>query len=264
MPITNSRILKRSCARTLPTFAVFIVTSAMHAQSDAPDKSSFNVVSVNGGGNGFLPLGSSASASTQACLNAVQSNPKQGCAEHLSNGGGVEFGFGVRPIRYVATDFSAQILTNFDNSTSTTAPYQCVSGCNGIVTETIGTLHLLYTADVRGVLPLLHERLLISAGAGIAFVDVHQRPLTGGAQVQGGCVSCQPDLTGQGPLEVVEISYLPKRFSGHVGIGLQIRDMQIKSKGLDSASYNSLPGIRYGDQFLMVGAEMTFRFGAHH
>ena len=234
---------------------------ALWAQNGTPAKAPFNVVSIDFGGNAFLPLSSSANVPTQSCPSNSPSN--KACAEQLSKGGGVEFGFAIRPKRHLAFGFGGEVLSNFNNSTYTTAPYQCVSGCNGTVNENISTLHLLFTIDGRGVLPLFGERLVISAGGGIGLIDLHQRPLTGGASVQGGCTSCQPDMTGEGPTEILEVKYLPGGADGLIGLGLEVRGMQIRSKGLNYTNWN-IGGNRYTDQLMVIGLGMTLNFGKHH
>jgi len=243
------------------TLAFSTFSPALRAQEDTSGKAPYSMMYFDFGGDAFSPRGSAASAPTQPCPNGLQTNFSKGCAENLSTVGGGGFGFGVRPIRYLAADYGIQFLGNFNNSGTSTAPYQCISGCSGTVTETIKTVSILFTTDARAVLPLFRERLLLSAGGGMAWLNVHQAAQTGNAQVQGGCIYCQPPTGGHGPTEIAEIMYLPNR---HFGIGFHVRNVQVKSPGLDFSSVNSLPGITYKDRFWVIGGQVSMRFGTRH
>jgi hypothetical protein len=240
------------------TFSIF--TTTLEAQDPTNSKAPYSMIYFEGGGGIVSPQHSSASVPTMPCPNGLISNLSHPCAEQFSRADAGLIGMGVRPIRYLQTGTTIGILGNVNGYNSVTAPYQCVSGCTGTVSETVNTTTSLITIDARGVLPLFHEHLLISAGGGVGWVEVRSHAATGSAQVQGGCPYCPSPQGGHGPTEVAEITYLPDR---HFGIGLQFRNVGIHSSGLTAAAGPLLGGnVTYKDRFLLIGGVISFRFGA--
>jgi hypothetical protein len=225
------------------------------------EKAPYGVVLFEAGGGLFSPQSSSANAPTQNCPGGViTTNLHYDCAEQFSRTGSGGFEMGGRPIRYLEASVRTDILGNFNGYQSSTAPYQCVSGCTGVVNESIVTSAALITLNVQGVLPLFREHLLISAGGGVGWLEVRSNAQTGNAQVSGGCPSCPPPQGGHGPTEVAEILYFPNR---HIGFGLQFRNAQISSPGLSSVAGPIFGPITYKDRFYLIGGEITVRIGRH-
>ncbi len=240
-------------AVTLAAFA-----TPLSAQTDRP---AYGLIYFEGGGGVWIPQHSTASLPTQPCSNGVISNLAKPCAEQFSHVSAGLIGMGVRPIRYLQVGTTVGILGDFNGYKSITAPYQCVSGCTGTLNATINTTTALVTLDARGVLPLFHEHLLLSAGGGIGWIAIRSHAETGSAQVQGGCPYCPAPQGGHGPTEIGEITYLPDK---HFGIGLQVRHVGISSSGLSSAAGPLLSGgVTYKDRFLLIGGVISFRFGGH-
>ncbi len=179
--------------------------------------------------------------------------------EYLTSAGGGSFALGVRPIRYLQTGLSGSFLGNFNGNPASTAPFICTSGCTGTYTAAIKTHGRLLAIDGRAVLPLLRERLQISAGGGMAWLGISESADTGNISVPQTCPPVCGDANGHGPTEVVEIKYFPG--GGHVGFGFHVRSMQIKSSGLN---FNSAGlGGTYNDNFLLIGGQVSVRFGMH-
>lgn len=225
------------------------------------EKAPYNMIFYGGDGGVFTPRNSSASAPTQSCAGGSPTTTAHyNCAEQFSRVGTGGFVFGARPMRYVEATFRFDILGDFNGYKSVSAPYQCVSGCTGVVNENIVTNSLLFTTDVQGVLPLFREHLLISAGGGIDWLMVRSHPQTN-AQVEGACLYCPPPQGGHGPTEVAEIMYFPKQF---LGIGFQVRNVQVSSGGLSQVAGPVFGPITYKDRFFLIGGEVSIRFWTRH
>jgi len=179
--------------------------------------------------------------------------------EYLTSAGGGGVGMGIRPIRYLQTGFTAEFFGNFNGTPTTTAPFTCTSGCTGTYNETLSARGNLMAIDGRGVLPLLGNRLQISGGGGIAWLEASTTINTGGVDVQQVCPPvCTGSQRGHGPTEIVDIKYFPG--NGHLGLGFHVRAMQIKSpSGLNF----SINGGGYNDHFLSIGGQISFQFGMH-
>ena len=211
-------------------------TPALRAADEAPTKAPYSVVYGDFGFGGFSPHATSATAS--AGFKTVPS---------------IDFGLGVRPIRYLQAGMSLSILGNFSGAATQSAPFQCTSGCSGTETRNIVPRSLLFTSDARFVLPLFRDRLLVSAGGGIAWLQVSEAPQAVGNEQLQGCYTCQ-GRRGHGPTEVVELSYLPNQ---HVGFGLHVRNVQTGSGAFSSGANGDL-------RFLSIGGGVSLRFGTHH
>ena len=112
--------------------------------------------------------------------------------------------------------------------------------------------------DGRGILPLLGNKLQISGGGGIAWLEAITTVNSGAVNVSQVCPpACIGSQRGHGPTEIVEVKYFPR--NGHLGFGFHVRAMQIKSSGLNFSS----PENSYNDQFLSVGGQISFQFGMH-
>jgi hypothetical protein len=167
---------------------------------------------------------------------------------------------GVRPIRYLQGGLLAEFLGNFNGTPSTTAPFICTSGCTGTYSETLSARGNLLAVDGRAVLPVLRNRLQISGGGGLAWLEATGTANAGGVNVTQVCPPvCLGDLRGHGPTEIVEVKYFPG--NGHVGFGFHVRAIQVKSSGLNFAAANS--GGTYHDDFLLIGGQVSFQFGMH-
>jgi hypothetical protein len=112
---------------------------------------------------------------------------------------------------------------------------------------------LLFTSDVRFVVPLFRDRLLASAGGGIAWLQVSEAPQAVGNEQLQWCYSCQGQR-GHGPTEIVELLYLPNE---HVGFGFHVRNVQTSSGAFS-------PGANGRPSFLLIGGSVSLRFGTHH
>jgi hypothetical protein len=256
------RRVLRLCAR-----AGFLVMLPLLALGQT-DKPAYNVIFLDFGGDVFSPQHSTPSQAAAPCANEVVSQIGKPCNEALSSVPGFSIGMGVRPIRYLQVDaFGADILGNFNGFGHKQQTFQCVSGCTGSTVLTVGSVHGLLRTGARGVLPLWHDRLLISAGAGWAWLETFERaqPSASNQQVVGcsgngvGCLSA----SGSGPTEIVEVMYLP---NPHIGIGVHFRNVQISSSGLDANGLYSHVnfGTTYKDRFSQVGAEISLRLGTRH
>lgn len=214
-------------------------------------------------GGVFSPRNASASAPTQNCVNGLPSNGLQyDCAEQFSRVGTGGFSGGVRPLRYFEAAVRFDFLGNFNGYKTTTAPFQCVSGCTGVLNENIVTSSFMTTLDFQGVLPLFRDHLLISAGGGVDWLMVRSRVQTNAnTQIQGTCFSCPPPQGGHGPTEVAEVMYLPLRY---LGVGVQVRNAQVSSGGLTEAAGPLFGPITYKDRFFLIAGEATLRFWTHH
>jgi hypothetical protein len=262
------RLLDRSFKQTpIPwslLLSVCAATSAAHAQSA---KSPYNVMYWDFGGEVFSHQSSSASTPTQPCpASADGSIPfnLEACAENFSTVGAFSLAMGVRPIRYLQIDaFSLSVLGDYGKWGQRTSNFTCVSGCSSptVTVQTIGTLSTLLTTGARGVLPLLDERLLISAGGGFAWLstDEHAQP-TGSEQLE--CETCR-SVSGHGPTGVAEVMYM---FNQHIGVGVHVRYVNIRSTGITPAGNvgNLFYGTTYKDSFFLTGVEVSIRFGTRH
>lgn len=229
---------------------------AARAQNDKPP---YELIYFEGGGGVWIPQHSTASVPTQTCSNGLIPSLSQPCAEQFSKTGAGLIGMGVRPIRYLEAGLTGGILGDFNGYKSITAPYQCVSGCTGTLSETINTTTALVALEARGVLPLFHEHLLLSGGGGVGWVEVRSHAQTGSAGVIGGCAYCPSPQGGHGPSEVGEVTYLPNK---HFGLGLEFRHVGISSSGLSSTAGPLLgPPVTYKDHFLLIGGVISVRFG---
>jgi hypothetical protein len=167
---------------------------------------------------------------------------------------------GVRPIRYMQVGMLGSFLGNFNGTPTTSAPFTCTSGCTGTYTATLSTHGNLFAIDGRAVLPLFGDRLQISGGGGIAWLETIQSADTGGVNVLATCPPlCNGSTRAHGPLELVEIKYFPG--NGHVGLGFHVRAIQVNSSGLNFTSAGS--GGNYRDNFLQIGGQISFQFAMH-
>lgn len=223
------------------------------------EKATYSYLFAEFGGGIFSPQHSTANAPTQNCLGGtITTNLHYNCAEQFSQVASGAFGLGVRPIRYLEAGVRADILGNFGSYPSGSQPFQCVSGCTGTGNAGISTVSGLVSVDGKGVLPLFGERLLISAGGGVAWLAVHQEAQSGGTPVQG-CYYCAEPQRAHGLTEVADILYFPDR---HFGIGLQFRNVQISTPtGLSYAAGPLYGPITYKDRFFLISGEISLRWG---
>ena len=231
---------------------------------DKQGKAPFKVLIVDFGAGGFSPAASSASVPTQDCFNGSTINPSKACAQHFTSTHGIDFGLGVRPFRYIQAGLQMGFPGDFAGWGRQSGTYQCVSGCTGVVTRTITSHYLLLMSDARLVLPLFRERLLISGGGGVGWLQMNQYINTGGnEQVQGGCGGDCQSRSGHGPTEVAEIAYFPKSY---LGFSFKFRNLQISSPGLAPEAGVGAGGrsVAYRDRFTSIGGGITFRLGTHH
>jgi hypothetical protein len=125
---------------------------------------------------------------------------------------------------------------------------------------TVGSEHGLIRTGARAVLPLWQDRLLISAGAGWGWLRTLERAQPSSSNQQligcsGGPASCL-SASGSGPTEIVEVMYLP---NAHLGIGLQFRNVQVSSSGLDANGLYSHVDFdtTYKDRFFLIGGDLA-------
>lgn len=235
--------------------------SSSHNGPGLFEKAPFNMLIEEAGGGVFSPRNSSASAPTQNCAGGFPTTTLHyDCAEQFTRVEAFHFAGGVRPIRYFEAKVGFDFLGDFNGYKSITAPYQCVSGCTGVVNENIVTSSILTTTDFEGVLPLFREHLLISGGGGIGWLQVRSHPQTN-AQVEGTCIYCPPPQGGHGPTEIAELTYFPSRY---IGIGLQIRNVQVSSPGLTAVAGPVFGPITYKDRFFLIGGNVSLRLWKHH
>jgi len=243
--------------------AVFeLCTISLAAQTTARAKNNgkapYNAFYIDLEGDEFIHHSSPASSATQLCNGGINPFTATGCTEQFSTADGGGFGMGFRPIRYLQIDpLHLVILSNFNGFGNRTSTFVCVSNCTGTnqtTTFSIGTSHGLVTIGARFVLPLMKERLLLSAGAGFAYLRAFEQAST---TAQASCYSCL-STSGHGPTEIGEIMFFPSR---HVGIGFHVRNVQISSSGLtaDGIFSNSFFGTKYTDQFFLIGGSISFR-----
>ena len=101
------------------------------------------------------------------------------------------------------------------------------------------------------MLPLLREKLLLSAGGGWSGLQTNET-----IQANPGediiCLSCQ-SLRGWGPTEIAEVMFFPGD-QRNVGVGVHVRGVQIITNGL------SVPGTNVSgkDHFLLIGGRCVF------
>jgi len=257
--ISASRWMLARMSGTIGTIGIILAVWAGLGYGQVPEKATYNVVSIDAGFSAFKALSSSGSVPTRDCSMAG-GNPSQPCAEKFSTQPSIDLALGIRPIRYLQGSFGFSFLGNFAGFGSTAEQYQCVSGCTGAFNRTIATHPVLMTIDARGVLPLFHERVAISGGAGLGWLQISQSPEKVGNEELQGCDVCQTRRT-HGPTEVVEITYLPSPF---LGVGFHFRELQVSSFGLTPITGSPAAGVRYKDHFASFGGSLTFRFGTRH
>jgi len=179
-------------------------------------------------------------------------------AAALSSAGAFRTAMGVRPFRYLQIDaVEVDALGNFNGFGNRGSSFQCVTGCTGIMTQTIGSVTGLVTTGARLVLPLFREHLLISAGGGFGWLRTNEHVQTQ-ANETAECVSCR-GVGGHGPTEIAEIMYFPDR---RLGVGFHVRNVQINSSGLNANDPNIYPpGTKFRDRFFLIGGEVSIRFG---
>ena len=246
-------------------FTLMFSTPAMFAADDeatkAPSKAPYNVVYFDFGFGGFSPSSSLASAPTRDCSNSLPGVHSPGCAEAFSGTPSIDVGLGVRPRRYVQGGLGFNYVGNYAGFPPQSLDYQCVTGCTGGGTRKVGTTSLVYTADARLVLPFFREHLTVSAGAGIGWLEINQKPqAVGNEQIQG-CSICQ-SRRAHGPTEIAEVIYFPAEF---IGIGFHYRSLQVSSSGLTPDTGPGVSsGITYKDRFSLIGGGVTIRLGTRH
>jgi hypothetical protein len=242
----------------LPIFSGLI--PALRASDEPQSAAPFGAVYADYGFGGLSPQSTSANAPTQPCTNGVSTGSKS-CSEQFSGEPAIDLGLGVRPIRHLEGGMTLSVRGDFSEAATQTATFQCVSGCTGTETRNIVPHSILFTTDGRLVLPLFRERLLVTAGGGIAWLQVSEAPQAVGNEQLQGCDTCQGHR-GHGPTEVVELLYMPFK---HIGIGFHVRNVQVSSNGLTPDS-GPRPGgsITYKDRFLSIGGAVSFRFGMRH
>lgn len=242
---------------------LYIVTISVFAPVLLAQKEPYTLIYFDVGGDMFKHQSSSASSQTSSNCNSVQAAVAGlSCPEQFSTVGAGSFAMGVRPIRYLQIDgLGVDILGNYNGFNSRTSTFQCVKGCSSptITTESISGTSALATTGGRFVFPLFQERLLLSAGVGFGWLWTNEKVQT---TAQTMCESCR-HVGGHGATEVAEIMYLPKP---HVGIGIHVRNVQINSSGLtlDANDSNIVFGTKYKDRFLLIGGEISIRFGTRH
>jgi hypothetical protein len=239
---------------------ISVVAPGVYAGDGILDKAPFGIVYFDVGGS-LLHARSSASAPTQSAANCLVS-PFSPCPEQFSNAGGSSFAFGLRPLRYLQLDgMSIDIISGFGGR-GAPPNFECTGGCAGIVNRQ-NSNEFLITTGARGVLPLYRERLVLSAGAGFAFLQVNSRPSTQSSDQVAGCNPCQSFGQHKGPTEIAEVMYFVNR---HIGIGFHVRGVQTSSSGLttNSALSNAILGTTYKERFFLIGAEVSIRFPILH
>lgn len=246
----------RSVTPAKLSYLILMLGLCAHAQES---KAPYNMLFLDFGGDVFSPQTSTASNAVTICAGGVATQPGVGCSEALKSVNAFTFGMGVRPIRYLQIDTTLDILGNFNDFGNSQATYQCVSGCAGTASFKIGGTSGLLTTGARLVLPLRREKLLLSVGAGWAYLRAFEHPqATSDNQQFLHCPSCR-SVSGNGPSEVAEVMYM---VNPHIGIGAHYRNVQINSSGLDANGLfsNAFYATTFKDRFSVVGAEISFRF----
>jgi hypothetical protein len=105
----------------------------------------------------------------------------------------------------------------------------------------------------RFVLPLMHEKVLFSAGGGWSGIQVNEA-IKSYPNEQGSCVSCEFHR-GWGPTEIAELMFFPGD-QRNVGVGFHVRGVQAITNGL-AVSGSSASG---KDHFLLIGGSIAIRF----
>jgi hypothetical protein len=250
--------------------AVLGLSPALYAEDGGSGKPPYNVFYGDFGFGHFGASSSSTTVPTQDCSKVGNLVVSKTCAEGLSGTPTIDFGGGIRPKRYFQGGFTLNILGDVGRWGTGTDQYQCVSGCTGTYTRKITTRSLLVTTDARFVLPLLHDRLLVSAGGGLGWLDITQKPQSVGNEQFQGCSVCQ-SRQGHGPTEVIEVVYLPDKL---FGFGVHYRSVQITSPGFSSVAgfmaadpfgllVSTPQSVTYKDRFSVIGGSITFRLPPH-
>jgi hypothetical protein len=107
----------------------------------------------------------------------------------------------------------------------------------------------------RFVLPLAHDRVLLSAGPALTGLMVNEA-IVAQPNVVDTCSSCQ-SRRGWGPSGIAEILFFPEE-SRTIGFGFHVRYVQINSNvSLRTGLTGPSPG---NDRFLLIGGTVSFRF----
>jgi len=222
----------------------------------------FQYLYIDAGGDG-LSSHSSASAPTQPSPNCLfYPYGQTPCTEQFARVGAFNLAVGFRPLRYLQIDpLGVEVLGDFAGLGSQTATFTCTSGCTGTYTRNINSNEAMFTTGARVVLPLFGERLLVSGGGGFALLQVNSTAQAM-ANEQLACTTCVNYGRHGGPTEIAEVMYL---FTRHIGVGVHARGVQTKSQGLtpDSNISNALFGTTYKERFLLIGGEISIRWGTH-
>jgi len=138
----------------------------------------------------------------------------------FSNGfnGGVNFGY--RFHRYLQADIG------FDFSSGAANVNRAINTTGGV--RSVGDNELFVPLGVRVVLPLAKERVLFSAGGGLAFLRYSEAARGAGNEIVI-CSSCT-SRSGAGSYEMFQIQYLVDR-ERHFGIGFTTKFFQAKTSG---------------------------------
>jgi len=162
--------------------------AAMSFGQTEPGKAPYHILYVDLGGELFAPGHVSANMPTKVC-NGVIDTSGLGCKEVLGKTGGGGVTAGVRPIRYLQGDMAVDFLGNVDGLATRSSTFQCVSGCTGTTIYKIGTTNALLTTGASLVLPLRHERFLLSGGGGYTWLVSNEHANSGGTQAT--CYTCR-------------------------------------------------------------------------
>ena len=265
LPSAHDKIRRIAVQLLFPLVAFGAVSFS--GQLRAQDKAPYSVMYWDFGGDVFSPHTTAPLPPLNTALGAFGPTvPRQQQlidqkAASLTSAGGFRAAMGVRPIRYLQIDaVEADILGNYNGFGNRTSTFQCIAGCSGTTSQTIGSVSGLITTGARGVLPLFRERLLISAGAGFGWLRTNEHVYTQ-SNVTAQCSSCR-SVGGHGPTEVVGVMYMLER---RFGIGFHMRNVQITSFGLNANDPAIYPaGTRFKDRFWLIGGDLSIRFARRY
>jgi hypothetical protein len=172
----------------------------------------------------------------------------------FSTAGAGGFSVGFRPIRYLQIDGASVEFIAAGSASNDRVVYGTYSNGGSAYRLVQGHPSML-NIGVRFVLPLAHDRVLLSAGPALTGLMVNEA-IVPQPNVVDTCSSCQ-SRRGWGPSGIAEIMFFPED-SRRIGLGVHVRYVQIDSNvSLRTGLSGPAPA---SDRFILIGGTVSFRF----